>query len=59
MSEMYQGCDDAKRGLETSLYPFKWADAQRLAQSPDLSENHRILPFWERVRMIYIELGGE
>jgi hypothetical protein len=49
----------AREGLDVRRYPFKWKKAQELAHSPDLSEKHLVLPYWERVRLIFLELGGE
>lgn len=50
----------ARQGLNVSGYEFKWKEAKRLAEHDDLiSANHRALPFWERVRLLFLELGGE
>ena len=44
---------EAMQGLALKHYPFKWKQAQRLAG------NHHIeLPYWARVRRLYLELGG-
>lgn len=48
----------AKEGLDVCGYSGKWKQAQELAHSSNLSENHKLLPYWERVRLLFIELGG-
>jgi hypothetical protein len=49
----------AREGLNIAAYPGKWQEAQRLAHNDNLSEDHRSLPYWERVRYIFQELGGQ
>jgi len=46
----------AKEGLNTDKYPFKWKEAQELANNTKVYPD---LPYWESVRLLYIELGGE
>jgi hypothetical protein len=50
---------DAAEGLDIKGYRGKWNKAQELAHSPDLSADHLALPYWERVRLLFLELGGE
>lgn len=49
----------AAEGLNIVDYHFKWKKAQELANSSELSAEHLILPYWERVRLLFLELGGE
>jgi hypothetical protein len=49
----------AMEGLNVAGYFGKWNEAKRLAHGHDLSENHMMLPYWERVRLLFLELGGE
>lgn len=49
----------AKEGLDVSHYPGKWRAAIRLAISNERTDENRLLPFWERVRILFLELGGE
>jgi hypothetical protein len=48
---------EAISGLDIKHYPGKWKTAQGLAHKPN-SDNY-FLPYWERVRLLYLELGGE
>lgn len=49
----------ARRGLDIAHYPFKWKEAQSLAEHNERKDDNRLLPYWERVRLLYLELGGE
>lgn len=49
----------ATAGLDVAHYPFKWKQAQKLAQSNERQDDNRLLPYWERVRLLFLELGGE
>ena len=49
----------AAEGLNIRGYHFKWKKAQEMATRNDGDEEHRILPYWERVRLYFLELGGE
>jgi hypothetical protein len=49
----------AREGLDVRGYPGKWLKAQELAQSNQRRDNGRLLPYWERVRLLFLELGGE
>ena len=49
----------AQQGLDVDHYPFKWKQAQRLAESNERKDGREVLPYWERVRLLYLELGGE
>jgi hypothetical protein len=49
----------AREGLDIDHYPGKWKSAQRLAASNERRDGYHLLPYWERVRLLYYELGGE
>ena len=49
----------AKRGLNMRGYHFTWKDAKRLALRNERSDDARLIPYWERVRLLFLELGGE
>lgn len=49
----------AQEGLDTRRYPFKWKEAKRLAEKNERTDDNRLLPYWERVRLLFLELGGE
>jgi len=49
----------AEQGLDIRRYPFKWKEAQRLATLNERTDDNRLLPYWERVRLLFLELGGE
>lgn len=51
--------EQAKQGLNVSGYHFKWKRAKYLAEKNDRADDFRILPYWERVRLLFLELGGE
>jgi hypothetical protein len=51
--------ETAKQGLNVKGYGFKWRQAKRLAESNERKDDNRLLPYWERVRLIFLELGGE
>ena len=56
---------EASSGLNIIGFHGKWGKAKELARlnertgaiSPD--DNTRLLPYWERVRLLFLELGGE
>ena len=47
----------ASEDLAIRHYPFKWRQAQRLAFN--LRHHPDIPDYWKRVRLLYLELGGE
>lgn len=49
----------AREGLDIDHYPGKWKSAQRLATSNERRDGYNHMPYWERVRLLYLELGGE
>lgn len=49
----------AAEGLNIRGYAGKWKAAQELAAKNERSDDNRLLPFWERVRLLFLELGGE
>lgn len=51
--------EQAKAGLNTRGYHFKWKQAKALAAQNERTDDGRILPYWERVRLLFLELGGE
>lgn len=48
----------AMDGLDVVHYSGKWAEAQRLALLNERSDDNHLLPYWERVRLLFLELGG-
>jgi len=55
-------CDNesaAQQGLDIEHYPGKWRQAKVLATHNQRRDDYRLLPYWERVRLLYLELGGE
>lgn len=49
----------AQQGLNVRGYRGKWRQAMRLASRNERTDDIRLLPFWERVRVLFLELGGE
>jgi len=49
----------AAQGLDTCGYAGKWRKAKELAIVNDRTDKNRLLPYWERVRLIFLELGGD
>jgi hypothetical protein len=49
----------AREGLDVAHYPGKWKQAQQLAVLNRRNDGYDLLPYWERVRLLYYELGGE
>ncbi len=49
----------AQEGLNVRGYHFKWKQAKALAANNDRTDAGHILPYWERVRLLFLELGGE
>ena len=45
--------------LNIAGYHGKWKAAQELAVKNERSDDNRLLPYWERVRLLFLELGGE
>lgn len=48
----------ASEGLNVRGYSGKWRKAQEIALRNE-TDDIRLLPYWERVRVIFLELGGE
>jgi hypothetical protein len=48
----------AQEGLNVAGYSGKWKVAQELAAKNDRTDEARLLPYWERVRLLFLELGG-
>lgn len=49
----------AAEGLNVRGYSGKWRKAQELADKNERTDDNRLLPYWERVRLLFLELGGE
>lgn len=49
----------AAEGLNITGYAGKWKVAKELALKNERSDDNRLLPYWERVRLLFLELGGE
>ena len=48
----------AAEGLDVRGYHGKWVTAQRLAKANERTDYKHLLPYWERVRLLFLELGG-
>jgi hypothetical protein len=49
----------AMKGLDLIGYRGKWEKAKQLADANERSDENRLLPYWERVRLLFLELGGK
>ena len=55
----------ASSGLNITGFHGKWLKAKELARLNERTgalsadDNTRLLPYWERVRLLFLELGGE
>ncbi len=49
----------AVEGLDIIRYHGKWKVAQEMATKNKRTDDNRLLPYWERVRLLFLELGGE
>lgn len=49
----------AAEGLNIAGYAGKWKAAQELAEQNERTDDNRLLPYWERVRLLFLELGGD
>lgn len=49
----------AAQELNIRGYAGKWKAAKELAVDGKHDHRHSGLPYWERVRVIFLELGGE
>lgn len=49
----------AQEGLNIRGYAGKWKRAKFLADRNDRNDEYCLLPYWERVRLLFFELGGE
>lgn len=49
----------AVQGLNITGYHGKWVKAMSLAFKNERQDDNRLLPYWERVRLIFLELGGQ
>lgn len=48
----------ARQGLDIARYPFKWKRATEYETNTPRTDDSRLLPYWERVRLTFLELGG-
>lgn len=49
----------ASEDLNVTGYSGKWRAAKEIAVEGKHDSRHTGLPYWERVRVIFLELGGE
>ena len=49
----------AEQGLNITGYAGKWKHAQEYELNTPRTDDMRLLPYWERVRLTFLELGGE
>lgn len=49
----------ASEGLDLDGYHFKWKQAKEYELISPRTDDTRLLPYWERVRLTFLELGGE
>jgi hypothetical protein len=56
--ESKQREQQAAQGLNVTGYAGKWRVAQELAIKNERTDDARLLPYWERVRLLFLELGG-
>ncbi len=44
--------------LDLEHYAGKWEQAKHLADRNERTDDNRLLPYWERARLLFLELGG-
>jgi hypothetical protein len=49
----------AAEGLDLDGFHFKWKRAKEYELNSPRTDDTRLLPYWERVRLTFLELGGE
>ena len=49
----------AAEGLNIKGFSGKWKAAQKYENRSPRKDDTRLLPYWERVRLTFLELGGE
>lgn len=49
----------ASEGLDIHGFHFKWKAAKEYELENKRVDDSRLLPYWERVRLTFLELGGE
>jgi hypothetical protein len=54
-----RGAHEGEQGLNISGYAGKWKVAKELADKNERTDDAHLLPYWERVRLLFLELGGE
>ncbi len=55
--EIYEAI--ASEGLDLRGYHFKWKRAKEYELVNKRADDTKLLPYWERVRLTFLELGGE
>lgn len=56
---MHTSEEIATAGLDVARYPGKWEKAQEMAFQRERCKDRSLLSYWERVRKLFLELGGE
>jgi hypothetical protein len=51
--------EEAKAGLNLKGFRGKWKQAMQLARENERTDDNHLLPYWERVRLLFLELGGQ
>jgi hypothetical protein len=49
----------ASEGLDLRGFAGKWKQAKQYEENTPRTDDSRLLPYWERVRLTFLELGGE
>jgi hypothetical protein len=49
----------ASENLDIFGYAGKWRQAQQYELGDPRTDDTRLLPYWERVRLTFLELGGQ
>lgn len=49
----------AAEDLNITGFAGKWKEAQRYELNSPRTDDTKLLPYWERVRLTFLELGGE
>jgi hypothetical protein len=48
----------AAQGLDITGYAGKWKAAQKYENRSPRTDDTKLLPYWERVQLTFLELGG-
>jgi hypothetical protein len=49
----------ASEGLDLRGFHFKWKRAKEYELNNRRTDDTRLLPYWERVRLSFLEFGGQ